>query len=799
MKNFLMAGFLAAFFMSAASAFDAFTVKDIRVEGIQRTEAGTVFSYLPVKVGDTMTDEKAAQAIKALFATGFYKDVRIEVDGDVVIVTVEERPAIAQIDFVGLKEFDKDQLVKGLKEAGFAVSRSYDRSMLERAEQELKRQYLSHGRYGVSITTTVTPMERNRVAINFNIAEGDPSKIRQINIVGNQAFSEKELQGLFQLQTPNWISWYTKNDQYSKQKLSADLETLRSFYLNRGYLEFNVESTQVSISPDKKDIYISVTISEGERYLVSSIKLAGELILPEDEFRAAMKIKPGDIFSREKLNESTKAISDKLSGRGYAFANVNAAPEVDKEKRQVAFTVFVDPGKRAYVRRVNISGNTKTRDEVIRQEVRQMEGGWYDDERVKLSKQRIDKTDYFGEVNVETPPVPGTTDQIDVNFQVTEKSTGNISVGAGYSQAEKVLLTGAVSQSNIFGSGKFVGVQLATGKINQALALSYTNPYFTVDGVSQGFDIYRRKSDPNSLGYVFKTESWGGGVRFGIPLGEKHSISFGAAVDYTKVEINPGDALLVPPAPPPIQYLRFTNVFCGSGSSTVPAPTDPAYPSYIGNTPSSCANISVPLTAGWAYDTKDSTLNPTRGGLQRAAIEVSPLGDLKYYKATYQAQRFWSLFSNLVFMNNLELGYAKGISGQEVPFYKNFYAGGVSSVRGYDTASLGPYELNPTTGDTVRLGGTKRVVFNAELTMPLPGFGADKSMRFGPFFDAGQVYPDQKNEPGVFPEGPIRMSAGIAATWISPFGPLKLSIAQPINDQNNDKIQRIQFQMGTAF
>ena len=445
MKKNLLAGLIGVLFVTGAMAFEPFTVKDIRVDGIQRTEAGTVFSYLPVKVGETMTDEKAAQAIKALFATGFFKDVRIEIDGDVVIVAVEERPAIAQIDFVGLKEFDKDQLVKSLKESGFAVSRTFDRSMLERAEQELKRQYLTRGKYAASITTTVTPLERNRVSINFNIEEGESAKIRQINIVGAKSFDEDELLDLFQLQLPNWISWYTKNDQYSKQKLAADLESLRSFYLNRGYLEFNVESTQVSISADKKDIFISINVSEGERYLVSSIKLAGDLILPEDEFRGAMKIKPGDVFSRENLNESIKAISEKLSAKGYAFANVNAAPELDKEKRQVAFTVFVDPGKRAYVRRINISGNTKTRDEVVRQEIRQMEGAWYDDERVKLSKERIDKTDYFGEVNVETPPVPGTTDQIDINVSVTEKSTGSISLGAGFSQSEGVILSGAIS------------------------------------------------------------------------------------------------------------------------------------------------------------------------------------------------------------------------------------------------------------------------------------------------------------------------------------------------------------------
>ena len=492
-----------------------------------------------------------------------------------------------------------------------------------------------------------------------------------------------------------------------------------------------------------------------------------------------MKIKAGDVFSREALNQSTKAVSDKLSGRGYAFANVNAAPEVDKEKRQVAFTVFVDPGKRVYVRRINVGGNTKTRDEVIRQEIRQMEGGWYNDERVKLSKQRIDKTDYFSEVTVETPPVPGTTDQIDVNYNVTEKSTGNVTVGAGYSQSEKVILSGSISQANIFGSGKFASVQIGTGKINRAIGLSYNNPYFTVDGVSQGFDVYHRKSNPTSLGYVYKTESTGGGIKFGIPISEKQSINFGAAVDYTKVTIDRDDT------DTPLQYQRFIDKFCGSGTDT-------------------CGNLSIPLTIGWVSDGKDSAINPTQGTYQRATFEVSPGGDLRYYKATYQHQRFFPVTRNLTLMLNGEVGYAKGLGGQDMPFFKNFYAGGTGSVRGWDTASLGPYEID-SDGDEVRLGGTRRFIFNAELSMPVPGFGVDKSFRFGPFFDAGQVYSDEKTgacSSGsgiVCDEGPVRMSVGLAATWLSPLGPLKFSFAQPLNKQKNDNIQRFQFQMGTTF
>ena len=760
MKKNLLAALLATLVVSGAAAVEPFTVRDIRLEGIQRVEAGTVFSYLPVKVGDTMTDEKAAQAIKTLFATGFFKDVRIEIDGQVLIVVLEERPAIAQIDFVGLKEFEKDQLIKGLKEVGVAVSRTFDRATLEKAEQELKRQYLSRGRYAATITTTITPLDRNRVAINFNIDEGETAKIKQINIVGAQAFREKDLLSVLQQKTPTWISWYTKSDQYSKQKLSADLESLRSYYLDRGYLEFSIESTQVSITPDKKEIYITISINEGDRYLVSSVKLAGDLTLSDEEFRKVVKIKPGDIFSREKVNESTKAIADKLGAQGYAFANVNASPELDKEKRQVAFTIFVDPGKRTYVRRINITGNSKTRDEVIRQEMRQMEGAWYDADRVTASRERIDKTGYFGEVNVETPPVPGTIDLVDVNVNVTEKSTGNISIGAGYSSAEKVILSGSISQSNIFGSGKFLSLQLNTGKLNRTLAINYTNPYFTVDGISQGFDLYDRRVNPTSLGYAFQSESIGGGIRFGYPIGEKETLSFGLAIDQTTIDITPVTA-----ATPP-QYIKFR---AEHGDS----------------------NVTLPATVSWTSDTRNSSIYPTTGGIQRAAVEVAVPGvDLSFYRLTYKNERYFSLSKDLVLMLMGELGYANGLGGQTLPFYKNFYAGGIGSVRGYQTASLGP--VDPLYPDTY-LGGTSKAVFNAELLMPLPGF--DKSVRFGPFFDAGNVFTSNY----TVGKEKLAMSAGLTAAWISPLGPLKFSYGQPINEVSTAKLQKFQFQMGTTF
>lgn len=763
MNKNLLAGLIAGLFASAAHAFDPFVVKDIRVEGIQRTEAGTVFSYLPVRVGDTLSDEKAAQAIKALFATGFFKDVRIEVEGEVMVVVLEERPAISQIDFVGLKEFDKDQLKKGLKDVGLAESRIFDRALLEKAEQELKRQYLSRGKYAVEIKTTVTPLERNRVGINFQIDEGEAAKIKQINIVGAQAFNEKDLQELFQLRTPGWLTWYTKNDQYSKQKLSADLENLRSYYQNRGYLEFNVESTQVSISPDKKDIYITVSVNEGARFVVSSVKLAGDLVAPEDELRKLVTIKPGDVFSREKLNDTQKAISDRLGKEGYAFANVNAAPEVDKEKQQVAFTIFVDPGKRVYVRRINIGGNTRTRDEVVRQEMRQMEGGWYDAEKITLSKQRVDKLGYFSEVNVETPPVPGTSDQIDVNMNVTEKSTGSLTLGAGFSSSDKVVLMGSITQQNLFGSGKHVSLTVNTAKTSKTYAFSYTNPYFTVDGISQGFDIYKKTYDPTTMSYAksYKTDSLGGGLRWGIPIAEKEGITFGVAADKTDITLLSDSRQI---------YKDYVNEFGNS-------------------------NTTLTGNLGWGRDTRDSVIYTTSGAITRVSGEVAPGGTLRFYRMNFQHQRYFALSKTFTLMLNGEVGVGNGLGGKPLPFFRNYYAGGVTSVRGYDVASLGPRE----NGEAI--GGNKRVVMNAELLFPMPGSGLDRSLRLGWFVDAGQVFGprDDFGQYSNFSLGDLRYSTGLSVAWSSPMGPLRFSVGQPLNKKPEDKVQHFQFTMGTTF
>ncbi len=757
MTRYLVAAFICLW-AGVAHAFDPFVVRDIHIEGIQRIEAGTVFSYLPVKVGETMTEEKAAAAIKALFATGFFKDVRLEVQRDVLIVMVEERPAVSQIDFIGNKEFDKDALRKGLREIGLAEGRSFDKALLDQAEQEIKRQYLARGHYGASVVTTVTPLERNRVGISFSINEGDITKIREINIIGNKAFKEKDLLQLFVLQPPGWLTWYTKNDQYSKQKLSGDLETLRSHYLNNGYLEFSIDSTQVSITPDKKDIYITINITEGEKYTVSDIKLGGEMLLPEAELRGLIQLKPGETFSREKLTESTKKITDRLGNEGYAFANANAVPELDKAAKRVALTIMIDPGRRVYVRRVNISGNNRSRDEVIRREMRQLEGAYYDADKIQKSKLRLDRLGYFTEVDVDTPAVPGTSDQVDVDFKVKEKPTGAVTIGAGFSSTEKLILSGSITQQNIFGSGKHITASLSTSRINRNISLSYTDPYYTIDGVSRGFDIYDRRTDASLLGLGFYTTSTiGGGVRYGIPLTEIDSLGLGLGAENTHLGVD---------STSPIQYQNFVNVF---GSN----------------------NTAIPGNVGWIRDQRDSALLPTKGTMIRANLEAGlPGGTLKYYKLTEQVQWYHPLSRTYTLMLNGEIGAGDGLGGKPLPFYKSYYAGGVSSVRGYDSYSLGPRDAYGNI-----LGGNKRLVGNAELLFPMPGTGVDRSMRLSVFLDGGQVYGANEK----FRLSELRYSVGLAFNWNSPLGPLRLSYGKPLNAKADDKIQHLQFQFGQVF
>jgi outer membrane protein insertion porin family len=753
----LLAALLLAVTPIGARAFEPFVVKDIRVEGVQRTEAGTVFSYLPIKVGDRVDDAKAAQAVKALFATGFFRDVRLEVQDGVLIVAVQERPTISKIDITGNKEFETDTLKKALKDIGLAEAKIFDRSALDRAEQEMKRQYISRGKYAAEVTTTVTPQERNRVAVNFNIVEGDSAKIARINLVGNKSFTEAQLLSEMQLTTPGWTTWYTKNDQYSKQKLSADLETIRSYYQNRGYLEFNVESTQVSITPDKEDIYITVNISEGERFTVSDVRLAGDLPVPEVELARLITVRPGDTYSREKLQATAKGVSDRLGTEGYAFANVNIVPEVDRDKHQAAFTIYVDPGRRVYVRRINISGNARTRDEIIRREMRQLESAWFDSARIERSKVRIKRLGYFDDVTIETPPVPGTTDQADVDVTVVEKATGSLQAGLGYSSNDGLVLSASVSQQNIFGSGNALVAAINTSKVARTISLAFTEPYWTVDGISRTLEAYYRTTDLGSLSISqYGSTTVGGAVSFGVPISETDLVNIGFRLEHT-------DLTLFDNSPP--LYYQFVREF---GSTT----------------------NSFILSAGWSRDTRDDIIYPSKGTLQSALGEIGlPFGDLSFYKLNYLIQNFWPIYGDFVLMLRGDLGYGDGYNGKPLPFFKAFYAGGVGSVRGYETASLGPKDIygNAT-------GGKRKIVGNAELFYPV--LKGDKSVRASVFFDAGQIYVNGTLEP-LYES--FRYSAGVGLAWNSPVGPLKFSYGIPLNNQPGDKTQHFQFQVGTVF
>ena len=775
-------------------AFQPFVVRDIRVEGLQRTEPGTVFTYLPIKVGETVDAQKITEAIRALYATGFFKDVRIEAVGHELIVTIAERPAIASITFEGMKEFEKDVVLKSLKEVGLADSRIFDRSVLERAEQELKRQYLSRGKYGVEITTTVTPLERNRVAINFAIIEGDTAKIREINIIGAKAYPESELLDLFEQSTPTWMSWYTKADQYSRQKLTADLEKLRSFYQDRGYLDYAIDSTQVSISPDKENIYLTITQSEGNRYLISSVKVVGEFIVPEAEIRKLIKIAPGQDFSREKVNQTIKSINERLGKEGYAFANVNAAPDINREKRLVGFTFFVDPGRRVYVRKVNVTGNTKSRDEVVRQDTRQIEGAWYDADKIKLSRERLMRTDFFKVADIQTPPVPGTNDQVDVNVNVEEKSTGSFQIGAGFSSYEKITLSGSIAQNNLFGSGKNLTLSVNTSKVNTLYNLSYTDPYYTVNGVSIGYDGYYKTFNSATLDWLstYKTLSGGGGIRFGYPLSETSSMNLGFTIDSTNINLSGASTTTVT-------------------DTSVTPPTTYSYPNvpyniYNFTQKYGSTNTSLISSAGWRLNSFDSNILPTKGNRFGVGVELaSPPGSIAYYKLSYQEQHFVPLTpkKTLIGMANINLGYGQGIGDKAYPFYKNFYGGGIGSVRGYKPGTVGPQATNAG-GGTSYIGGNEIATGNFEIQGPLPGLG--DSLRWNVFYDVGYVGAVGSAAPGCYPGVPcsptnntIATSVGLGMSWVSPVGPLKFSLGYPVGAGPGAQKQPFQFTMGSAF
>jgi outer membrane protein insertion porin family len=750
---------LVAFAFAAHSAWavDPFAVRDIRVEGLQRVEPGTIFASLPFRVGDTYTDDLGSAAIRALFALGLFKDVRLEVNGSVLVVIVEERPTVADVDFVGTKEFDKDALKKSMREVGLTEGRPYDKALADRAEQELKRQYINRSLYGAEVVTTVTPIERNRVNLTFTVTEGEPARIKDIHIVGAKAFSESTLRGLFELDTGGWLSWYTKSDRYSRAKLNADIETLRSYYLTRGYLEFRVDSTQVAISPDKQDITITMNITEGERFVVSSVKLEGNFLDKEEEFKSLVTVKPGEPYNADRVTETTKAFTDYFSNFGFAFARVEARPEIDRSTNRVTLVLAAEPSRRAYVRRVQVAGNNRTRDEVVRREFRQYEASWYDGDKIRLSRDRVDRLGYFKEVSIETQEVPGSPDQVDLILNVVEKPTGSIQLGAGVSSAERLALSFNVKQENAFGSGNYLGVEVNTSKFNRTIVLNSTNPYFTADGVSRSFDIYHRSSRPyNDQGGNYELVTSGLGLRFGVPFSETDTVYFGGSLERTTIK--PGTNI-------PAAYLGYAQRF--------------GYTSH-----------AIPLTVGWSRDDRDSTLVPTTGRYQRLNGEWGVTGDARYLRGNYQYQQYIPLSKKYTLAFNGEVGMGKGLSNRPFPVFKNFYSGGLGSVRGFEQGTLGPRDV---TGAVI--GGPKKVTLNVEMIAPFPGAGNDRTLRMFGFFDIGNVFGEDEK----FRTSDLRSSVGLGLSWISPIGPLRIAVANPVKKFAGDKIQKLQFQIGTSF
>lgn len=741
-----------------AWAIDPFTIKDIRVEGLQRSDPGTVFAALPFRVGDLYSEEKGAAAVRALFATGLFKDVRLQVEAEVLVVVVEERPIIGRVDFAGIKEFDKDTLVKALKDAGISEGQPFDRALVDRAEQEIKRQYLSRSLYGAEVVTTVTPQERNRVSVTFTTTEGEPAKIKEIRILGARVFKESELVDLLDQTRSGWFTWYTKRDRYARSKLNADLETLRAHYTNRGYLEFAVESTQVTMSPDKQSISIVVTVREGQPYTVTAVRLAGELLGRDDELKSLIAIKPGSAYRSEDVAESQRRITDRFGVYGYAFARVEARQDINRETGQVELTLVADPGRRAYVRRINISGNTTTRDEVIRREFRQFESSWYDSRKIRLSKERLERMAYFKDVNIDTQEVPGTADQVDLTATVTEKATGNFQIGAGYSSLERLTISGSLQKENFLGTGHYLGLQVNSGRFNRNLTVSTVDPYFTKDGVSRAIDVFYRTARPfNTQGETYELMTPGTAVRFGIPFSEVDTVFVGLGAEQTRIK---GSAAL------PNLYFLYRENF-GSNST------------------------AFPLTVGWARDERDNILTPTRGRLQRVNLELSALGDAQYTRTNLQYQQYFPFWNRKLTLGvNAELGWGAGLGNKPYPIFKNFYGGGLGSVRVFQQGSLGPVDV---TG--AYIGGSKRFNLNTELYLPVPGTGNDKSLRLFAFGDAGNVWADTER-----PDfDSLRAAAGLGLSWISPVGPLKLSWGTPIKYRPQDRIQRFQFQIGTAF
>jgi outer membrane protein assembly complex, YaeT protein len=747
--------------MQAQAAVFPFEVNDIRLEGLQRVEPGIVFRNFPVTVGDELTRAQLSDAIKALFRSGYFADVQVERDGDVLVLKLQERPSVALINIEGNKAIKKEDLLNGLKQSGLQEGDVFRRSALDQISQDLLRVYTSQGRYGADIQTEVEPLSGNRVQLNIQIKEGQVATIQHINIVGNEVFSDEELTKLFSLKLPSFWSFYKKDDRYAREKLTGDLERLRSWYMDRGYINFNIDSAQVSITPDKQHVYITVAITEGEQYSVRDVSVAGEMVVPQDVMLAELSIEPGDTFSRKRMTESQERLVRLLGDEGYMFANVSPMPELHDDNT-VSIRYFVEPGKRTYVRRIAIKGNTRTADEVIRRELEQMEAGLASTKDIERSRTRLDKTGYFKTVNVETRPVPGTDDQVDLEYSVEEQQSGQFSAGIGFSQNDGIILNLGVQQDNFLGSGKKIGFNIANSSTNTEYSFNYLDPYYTLDGVSRGFNLYYRERDYEEDDISsYTTDEAGGGVTFGYPIDDFQRLSFSGDLEY--IQLNTYS-----------QTAREVQEFIDKEGDSF---------------------FNWKLTAGWSDNRLNRSFFPSRGYAQGASLEVAvPGSDLTYYRANYNNRWYKPLNEDQtwVFALRGRAGYGDSWGDNEYPFFKNFYAGGLKSVRGYANNSLGPQDSNDDP-----LGGNLSLAGSAEFIFPMPFMEDKNAWRSLLFMDAGNVYATNGDEDVDL--GDLRYSVGMAVSWLTPMGPLSVSLGMPLNDKENDDTEVFQFALGQTF
>jgi outer membrane protein insertion porin family len=761
---------------------EVFQVDDIRIEGLQRVSAGTVFAALPISVGDLVDDPLVREATRSLFRTGYFADVIMARENSVLVIGLAERPAVTEINLEGNKAIETDQLLDALRDNGLAEGQIFRQVILEGMVQELQRQYVSQGRYGALVKTEVKQLPRNRVAINIDIDEGDVAKIRHINIVGNNDFSEEILLDEFEQNTTGWLSWISSNDKYAREKLSADLETLETWYLDRGYLKFAVESTQVSISPNKESVYITININEGDVYTVGKVELSGELMIPEAQVRMMILMREGMTFSQTLMTTSSEYITRRLGNEGYTFAEVEGFPEVDEDEKTAKITFVVTPGMRAYVRRVEFRGNTKTADTVLRREMRQMEGSSANNALIEHSRVRLERLGYFKEVQVENVPVAGTNDQLDVIYSVEEQPSGSVGASVGFAQGTGLILGANLSENNFLGTGKQVGVGINKSTYQSSLNFSYTEPYYTIDGVSVGYSIYARETDYGDFNISsFSTNTYGASVNWSYPISDIQRIGFGFGYENLDVSTGTFDS---------VEISDFVNE--------------------NGN----LFDI-VTFNANWVKSTLNRGIFATRGASQRFGLALAlPGSGLEYYKMTYNGEYLRGLYGPLTLKLRADLGYGESYGDTTtMPFFKNFYGGGFGSVRGFKKNTLGPQDTpcnlaNPPcvtqyVDDPDPIGGNVQVEFGADVIFPLPFLKDQRSVQASFFFDAGNIFNSKCGESQVNcfkPDvGELRYSVGLGATWLSGFGPITFSVGKPLNASDFDETEVFQFSLGNQF